>query len=286
VTTRTAQRTCRRSAQIAFLLGLASVLGPRAATGQIYETSKVFAGQTPTDSHTGYFAARDAWIANTAAFEFVSFNNGVNGPYSSPTDPSSFTIDFSPSITNPALKSTMFLSNVDPNTPPPDSKGPWTFGLTNDHPDQFLGFSVNSPTGEFVRFVPSLKTPEATLTLKLPTDKSVTALTFAITGLGGQIPETMHVRFTPTGGAVQDYVVSGDPRGGLVFFGLANLPKTNNQFTIVLDNIFPGTRDIIGIDDIHFSTIVPEPGAGVLLAGGLALTVAARLFRRRRLRGR
>src|SRR5262249_49521538 len=159
------------------------------------------------------------------------------GPFSNPNAPS---IPATATITlGQGVSAT--LRSVDPRPPlptPPDTQ-PYVFGITSDHPDQFLGYNVTpggsqvlrlrpllpdqflgynvTPGGsQFLRLVPFLQDKPADLTFQF--SKPVTAFGLAITGLGGQIPGDLHFLFTPAGGTAQDIPIAGNIRGGLVFF--------------------------------------------------------------------
>ena len=95
------------------------------------------------------------------------------------------------------------------------------------------------------------------------------------------MPGNLVVKYTPDGGTLQTVKVAGNAQGGLVFFGLAGLGLTS-QFTLELSSTFPGTRDIISLDDLRWTTVVPEPSSfGLIGLGSAFLFLMRKRFRSR-----
>lgn len=261
-------------APLAAVLGL--LLAPTAAVGQLKTYYSLDAGESPTGPRTNYNPEVKQFKGDTGAFNVITFEGLPTGPWS---DPNALSAPANAKLF-PGQGVKVDLNGFDPRVPSPDPK-PYVYGVTSDHQDQYLGFdtTTNNGTGQFLRVVPFLQANgKADVTFEMPTP--VSAFGFAVTGLGGQVPGSLHLLFQPNGGAPQDLTITGDLKGGLVFYGVTNFPGQTQYFTLEMRGVTSTVRDIIGIDDVRWAA-VPEPTSIGLLALGVVVVLAARRVRER-----
>jgi hypothetical protein len=248
---------------LAFALFLGMLLSPGIAIGQlaIYDSIDVNIG--PGAAHPNYDAKVSQFESNTGAFNVITFEGLTPGPFTNPSateTPASATIALGQGVQ-------ATLTGVDPR-PPAGS----IYGITSDTQNQFLGFNVTPGGSQFLRVVPFLQSTPTDVTFHF--SENVTSFGMAITGLGGTVPGLLELKFTPLGGTPQDLTIAGNNQGGLVFYGVSGFGQTN-QFTLQMSPTIAGTRDIIGIDDLRFATVVPEPASWVLIIVGGTCALAA-----------
>jgi hypothetical protein len=266
------------AAWLGVLAGLA--LLPAPASGQPKPYSGLDAGAGPGDAHPNYTTALKAFEGATGAFSVITFDGAPAGPFSNPNAPEA-------PATSPPISLgqgvTMVLQSVDPR-PPAANPEPWVFGITSDHQaandpqTPFIGYNTSDTGNQFLRFVPYLQPSPADVTFTF--SKPVSAFGMAITGYGGQIGGNLHLLFN-AGGVAEDLPLSGSTKGGLLFYGVGNLPGPVTQFTLEMRGVTSTQRDVIGIDDLRFAA-VPEPGTFALFALGTAALLGAWARRRHR----
>jgi hypothetical protein len=263
----------RISVVVAVLVGSA-LADPSACADLIIHTG-LDIGVGPGNAHPHADAASRSFQAAAGSLSLVDFQGLPLGyPTTTGNEPSSFTLGLGHGVTAK-------LSSVDPN--PPNST--FEFGVCDDHQNATLGYHV-APTvfqgtsglsaasgTQFLRFVPLLESSPASLVFSF--SMPVTAFGFDITGLGGDVDGRYHVIFD-AGSVHHDVPLSGDPKGGLLFFGVTGLEGPTSQVRLVSENVGIDHRDVIGIDNLVFSTSsVPEPGPVMLfgLWGGVLVAV-------------
>jgi hypothetical protein len=226
-------------------------------------------GVGPGASHPVYDATKAAFEASsgsdvfsTVTFEGIPTGFGPGGP-----------VKVGEGVT------ATFSGSFD-TTPPAG----YTFGITSDHLDQFIGYNVTPGGSQFLRIVPEIGSGlSESVTFAFATP--VSAFGIAITGLGGQSPGSLHASFT-TGGAIQDLALSGygNVMGGIIFFGVSGLSTPTSAVTFTMTNSpdHPTQRDVIGLDDLVFTSIIPEPPSLILFGAGASIAFSASALARRR----
>jgi hypothetical protein len=274
-------RHFRRIFGVVTLVVVAALAEPSARADLIIHTG-LDVGAGPGDAHPNADAASRSFLAAAGSLSLVNFQGLPLGyPTTTGNGSSTFTLGLGHGVTAK-------LSSVDPN--PPNST--FEFGVCDDHQNATLGYHV-APTvfqgtsglsaasgTQFLRFVPLLGSSPASLVFSFSVP--VTAFGFDITGLGGNVDGDYHVIFE-SGSVHHDVPLAGDPKGGLLFFGATGLEGPTSQVSLVSENVGIDHRDVIGVDNLVFSSSsVPEPGPAMLF--GLLGVVLAAVLGVRRLR--
>jgi hypothetical protein len=272
-------RHFRRIFGVAAVLIVLALADPSARADMITHTG-LDIGVGPGDAHPQADAASRSFQAAAGSLSLVNFQGLPLGyPTTTGNGSSTFTLGLGHGVTAK-------LSSVDPN--PPTSA--FEFGVCDDHQNATLGYHVvptvfqgtsglSAASGtQFLRFVPHLKSSPASLVFSFSVP--VTAFGFDITGLGGDVDGRYHVNFE-SGNVHHDVPLSGDPKGGLLFFGATGLEGPTSQVRLVSENVGIDHRDVIGIDNLVFSSLsVPEPGPIMLFGLWGAVLVAVLGVRR------
>ncbi len=251
---------------LAFGLLTVVCLLPGTAIGGLVIYDSIDVGVGPGGAHPNYDAELAQFETATSAFNVITFEGLPLGPFTNPDAPE---VASSASI---ALGQGV-VANLTGVDPAPSTGS----GITSQTGDQFLGFNVTPGGSEYLRLVPFIESTPADVTFQF--SQNVTSFGFAITGLGGSVPGLLQLKFTPVDGTPQDLTITGNIEGGLVFYGVSGFGQAS-QFTLQMSPTIAGTRDIIGIDDLRWSTAVPEPSAGLLCFIGGAAILALRFVRR------
>ena len=110
-------------------------------------------------------------------------------------------------------------------------------------------------------------------------DAPIQAFGAYFTGIGSQ-PGSLTVRFND--GSDQSLPITGDPSGGVRFFGFTDAGASITQITLDNEPVNGVLNDAVGVDDIRFvnAAAVPEPSS-LVLAGIATLAGAVTCMRRR-----
>jgi hypothetical protein len=232
-------------------------------------------GIPPANSNSAMKAAQfDAAIsvANFLTPEQIITFEGL--PLNTPTIQSN-----SLTVYNTALD-TVNLSLLGTDHTPPANNN---FGVSNVSSDALTGYNTTQGGSQFVKLVPTfgVGTASATFSFSWP----VQAFGAYITGLQ-TTSGPLHVTFND-GLGQHDLTFTGTATGGIQFIGFTDRFTAIHSVTIGLENVTGLSRDVVGIDDVRFSTDIPEPSSAVLLGMGLAgLAAVAGRGLRSRSRGR
>lgn len=135
-------------------------------------------------------------------------------------------------------------------------------GIVTDGPLQWmLGFNTTGGGDQFLRVSPSLNPDPAGVTFNFKTP--IQAFGVYITGLGSAPGDLTLIL---DGQESDAYAITGHPRGGVLFFGIADndLSIQSVRLELATAGAIP-TLDVFGVDDIQYTNI-PEPATVALLA--------------------
>jgi hypothetical protein len=142
--------------------------------------------------------------------------------------------------------------------------------ITNDNTPGLGTFDTTRPGSRYAMFSAAAGAPAAlTFSFANPID----AFGFYVTGLGSD--GTMSLTFND--GSPQTIAITGGTGGGFSdaqFFGVTDFGAAIASVSLNL-----GANYYVGIDDVSFSSPVPEPASIVLLGSGLALAIRRRRHR-------
>jgi hypothetical protein len=145
-------------------------------------------------------------------------------------------------------------------------------------PEQIKQYGFNTTPGgsQFIQVAPQLNA--GTATARFDFAAPIVAFGVYLTGLGNASGD-LHMMFND--GADHDFAISGSPLGGVQFFGFTGAHGSVRSVSLEFLNVNGPSRDLYGIDDMHYTLApVPEPSPLVLAALGAAVVTWA--FRRRR----
>lgn len=143
-----------------------------------------------------------------------------------------------------------------------------------------LGYNTTSGGENHLRTIPSGSWDTGdSLTVSFIFDSPIQAFGAYFTGIESDIAGSVRIVFSD--GSVNSLALLESVGGGVQFFGFTDFDKSIAQVDLIETNLGAnGTRDIWGVDDVHYlaATTVPEPSTMLLMGAGL---LAARARRRR-----
>lgn len=141
----------------------------------------------------------------------------------------------------------------------------FSYGISNAPNDAINGYNTTVGGSQHFAFVPVLNVGTATLNFSFSTPTQFFG--GYLTGLG-TAGGTLHMQFND--GTSHDVQFTGSANGGVQFFGFTDAGAHITSIAMQFQNITGPTRDLVGFDDLRFTTVItPEPASVALMAIGL-----------------
>jgi len=140
--------------------------------------------------------------------------------------------------------------------------------------DTILGYNTTSGGSNHLRLVPNFSGPNVDMVFSFGTP--IDAWGAYLTGTGTIGAGTFTITFFD--GSTQVLSVPETSGGGVEFYGFHDPGRSITQVTFTEVGPFVDGRDIMGLDDIRYSSAnpVPEPSTMILLGSGLLAACARR----------
>jgi hypothetical protein len=241
----TSRKVVAACSAVAMLMFLA--IGTRAAASPI-TFAGTDSGVGPGGAHPLSDAAAALWGAAAGSFSLITFESAALGS------------------TGPLVLAagvTMTTANQDVSAA----------GVSNDNTHASLGFNTTSGGSRFYRMSPIFGGGTATTTFTFASPTS--SFGFYFTGAETAFPGAFTLNFND--GSAQSLGITKDT-AGTQFFGFVDAGSSISSVTLTETGDFSSGRDVVGVDDVRYTTAVPEPATLLLLGSGSMVA----LIRRRR----